>query len=128
MKMKFTLKSFWPAIAALIVATVLLLLPGKEFPKEDWFSKIYLDKWIHLGLFAGLVILWSLPFVHRIADGTRLRNIFLLTTMGFIVYGIAIEFVQGNFIPYRSFGVDDIVADVIGSGIGLLIARRQLPN
>lgn len=128
MNMKIALKSFWPAVVGLIVATVLLLLPGREFPKEDWFSKIYLDKWIHLGLFAMLVALWSLPFISRIDEGSKLRNIFFWIAMGFIVYGIAIEFIQGNFIPYRTFGVDDMIADAVGSGIGFLFARRQLRN
>ncbi|MDH4090918.1 MAG: VanZ family protein [Cyclobacteriaceae bacterium] len=126
--MKITLKSFWPAVVGLIVATVLLLLPGQEFPKRDWMSKIYLDKWVHLGLFAMLVALWSLPLISRIDEGSRLRNIFFWIAMGFIAYGIAIEFIQGNFIPYRTFGVDDMIADAVGSGIGFLFARRQLRN
>jgi len=126
--MKIPIKSFWPGAAAFIVATVLFLLPGTEFPKEDWFSKIFLDKWIHIGLFVALVTLWSLPFIHRIKESAKLLNVFLWIALGFIAYGICIEFVQRAFIPFRSFGVDDMVADAIGCGVGFLLARKQMKN
>ena len=124
--MKIPVKSFWPGAAAFVVATILFLLPGQEFPQEDWFDKIFLDKWIHIGLFAGLVSLWSLPFIYRVKDPGRLLTIFLWVAVGFVCYGIAIEFIQGSFIPFRTFGVDDMVADAVGCGIGFYFARKQM--
>ena len=123
--MKIGIKSFWPGILMLVVATVLFCLPGKEFPEHDWFAKIYLDKWIHVGLFTLLVVLWTLPFIHQIDELRRLRILFIWVTLCFIFYGIAIEFMQGWFIPYRTFGVDDIVADTVGCTLGHFWARRQ---
>lgn len=119
-------RSFIPGIIGLIVATVLFCLPGKEFPEQDWFAKIYLDKWVHIGLFAVLVSLWTLPFIHRIDDAPRLRVLFIWIALCLVVYGVAIEFIQGWFIPYRTFGIDDIAADVIGCGAGLLFALRRV--
>jgi H+/Cl- antiporter ClcA len=126
MKIRISVKSFWPAILAFAVATTLFLLPGEQFPEEDWFGKIFLDKWIHVGLFAGLVSTWCLPFIHRIEEHGKLRSIFIKITLGFILYGIAIEFIQGNFIPFRTFGVDDMIADALGCGVGLWFANYQL--
>jgi len=123
--MKIRIKSFWPASIGLVLATTLFCLPGKEFPEQDWFEKILLDKWIHVGLFTVLVALWCLPLINRISEMSRLRNLFIWITVGFIGYGIVIEFIQGNFIPYRTFGIDDMVADAIGCGIGLLFANKQ---
>ena len=124
--MKITIKSFWLAAIALVGATILFCLPGEEFPEEDWFSKVYLDKWIHVGLFAGLVGSWSLPFIHRIVDHTDVKRVFVRIAGAFILYGIVIEFIQGNFIPHRSFGVDDMLADAIGCGVGFWFANWQL--
>jgi hypothetical protein len=124
--MKIRIRSFWPAIIGFVLATTLFCLPGKKFPEADWFEKLFLDKWIHVGLFVVLVSMWCLPFIHRITELTRLRTIFIWISLGFIGYGIVIEFVQGNFIPYRTFGIDDMVADAIGCGIGFLFANRQL--
>jgi VanZ family protein len=124
--MKIQIKSFWPAILAFVIATVLFCLPGEEFPKEDWFDKILLDKWIHVGLFAGLVTFWCLPFIPRFQDEAKIRRAFNKITLAFIAYGILIEFIQGNFIPFRTFGVDDMIADAVGCGVGLLFAKHQL--
>jgi VanZ family protein len=124
--MKIQIKSFWPAILSFIIATVLFCLPGQEFPKEEWFGKVLLDKWIHVGLFAGLVTFWCLPFIPRLEDEAKIRSAFNKITLAFISYGIVIEFIQGNFIPFRSFGLDDMIADAIGCGVGLLFSRHQL--
>jgi VanZ like family len=124
--MKVRIKTFWLGVIALIGATILFCLPGEEFPQEDWFAEVFLDKWIHVGLFAGLTGLWCLPFIYRISEILKLRNLFMRITIGFVLYGIAIEFIQGNFIPNRSFGVDDMVADAVGCGVGFLFANWQL--
>ena len=123
--MRISIKTFWPAVLSLIVATVLFCLPGEEFPEKSWFEKIYLDKWVHVGLFTVLVLLWSLPMLHRIKIQTRLHQVLTWIAVTFIIYGIIIEFIQGRFIPNRTFGVDDMVADAIGCGIGFFLAKRQ---
>ena len=123
--MRITIKTFRPAIISLVVATVLFCLPGDEFPEKKWFEKIFLDKWVHVGLFAVLVLLWSLPMLHRIKVNTRLHKVFMWIALTFILYGIVIEVIQGRFIPNRTFGVDDMVADALGCGIGYFLAKRQ---
>lgn len=123
--MKFTIKSFWPAVILFIIATVLLCLPGDEFPKKSWLDKIYFDKWVHVGLFATLVLAWSLPTIYRIKTQPTLKKALIGIAAGFIVYGIIIEIIQGRYIPFRSFSVDDMVADAIGCGLGFFLANRQ---
>jgi len=123
--MKITIKTFWPAMISLVVATVLFCLPGDEFPEKKWFEKIFLDKWVHVGLFAVLVLLWSLPMLHRIKVSTRLYKVFMGIALTFVLYGIVIEVIQGRFIPNRTFGVDDMVADAIGCGLGFFLAKHQ---
>lgn len=126
--MKIQLKSFWPGLIALTGATILFCLPGNEFPESDLFDLLQADKWIHVGLFGVLVILWCLPLEHRINDPIRLKNFFIGIAIGFILYGIAIEFIQGNFIPKRTLGIDDMIADGIGCGVGFLIVKRTSGN
>ena len=123
--MRLNLKTFWPAALSLITATILFCLPGDEFPEKSWFDKIYLDKWVHVGLFAVLVLLWSLPMLHRIKIQSRLHKVLMWIAVAFIFYGIIIEIIQGRYIPNRTFGVDDMVADAIGCGVGFFFAKRQ---
>ena len=60
MKPKFIL--FVPAIAWVIIVTVLLVLPGPDIPDVSFLDEIYFDKWVHAGLFCGLTFL--IQFIH----------------------------------------------------------------
>lgn len=110
-----------PAVFWFIVTTVLLCLPGSAFPKENWFEKIWLDKWVHIGLFALLAFLWCGATTNgrpkRVAPPIQIAFYCLL-------YGIVMEFIQKYFIPNRSFDPGDIIADGIGSALGAFVATR----
>lgn len=112
-----------PAVSWLIIVTILLCLPGSALPKENWFDKIWLDKWIHVVLFMVMVLLWC-----RYASSSQGKNIryFKQIAIYFLVYGIAMELVQEYLIPNRSFDLKDVLADGVGCGIGLLIAGRYI--
>jgi len=125
-EMKIVLKSFLPGCIAFVLATILFCLPGNEFPQQDWLARIHFDKWVHVCLFILLVALWSLPFIPRRNGNSITRNIFIAVTLVFVLYGVAIEFIQAAFIPFRSFGIDDMLADAIGCGIGYLFSKWQL--
>lgn len=112
--MFITIKSFWPGIIALVVVTVLLVLPGKEFPQESWFEKIYLDKLVHIFLFFVLVQLFYQPVSPAPA------KLFAIACIA-ICYGVAMEFIQGYWIPDRSFELADIFSDAAGAIAALLI-------
>lgn len=117
--------SFVPAVAWLIISIILLILPGSAFPKENWLDKIWLDKWIHIGLFAVLVTLWCRAMLKRKSDGIKLRNFFIWIGLISLAYGIGMEFVQEYFIPNRSFDVGDIIADGIGCILGFIYTTRN---
>ncbi len=81
---------------------------------------IYFDKWVHIGLFAGLVFLFCLPF----------RKQFFLQASALladnclaVVYGVAMEYVQEYFTEGRSFDVTDMMADAVGCLLGYSIFR-----
>jgi glycopeptide antibiotics resistance protein len=123
--MRIVIKSFWPAVISLVGATVLFCLPGEEFPKKSWFEIIYLDKWVHIGLLTVLVLLWSLPLLHKVKGQSRLRKALIWTALAFVIYGVIIEVLQGHVIPNRTFDIDDMIADAIGCGLGFFLAKRQ---
>jgi VanZ family protein len=54
--------------------------------------------------------------------------VYLLITLVYIVYGIAIEFIQRDFIPHRSFDLFDIVADTLGCVVGWIVVKRISVN
>lgn len=124
--MKIQIRSFWPGVMAFTIATILFCLPGDKFPEDELFNIFQVDKLIHIGLFAVMVILWCLPFMGRVNDSERLSNIFIVVALAFVLYGILIEFIQGNFIRNRTMGVDDMIADALGCGVGFIVAKKLL--
>jgi VanZ family protein len=117
--------SFFPAIVWFILSVILLTLPGSSFPKENWFDKIWLDKWVHIGLFAIMVTLWCWALRNKNPVGARLKNFFIWIGLLCLVYGIGMEFVQKYFISNRSFDVGDIIADGIGCSLGVFYCFRR---
>jgi VanZ family protein len=120
--LKKTPQAIGIALTWSIFVTVLLCLPGAAFPKEKWFDKIWLDKWIHVCLFSVMVFLWC-----RVAAQLTWKKIrfFYKIAFYFFLYGIAMEFVQKYFIPNRSFDVTDMIADGIGSVMGVIIFSKM---
>ena len=113
------------------LATLLLLLywlalflgthlPSSALPSFEWSDKV-----LHLGAFAGLTFLlcWSVP--NR--SGKRLNNVMIAGVLA-SAYGSIDELTQ-KFIPGRHCDIWDLIADVIGVGIGCcayLVAKRLL--
>jgi len=112
-------KSFQYSVALfwLCLITVLLVIPGSRFPKENWLDKIWFDKWVHIGLFAILVFLWC-----RAANR---KQVFLIIAGIAIIYGTGMEFVQKYFVSNRGFELLDILADAAGSILGMLYSLLQ---
>jgi VanZ family protein len=120
------LKGYLPAYGWFLFTTVLLLLPGSAMPHETWLSKIYFDKIAHLFFFGMMVWLFCRGCFTQNDEGKKTaacyrRCIFYLVI--FIVYGIAIEFIQKYFIPNRSFEIGDIMADTAGAFSGFLFSK-----
>ena len=109
----------------LIILTFLLAIPGNAFPKENWLDKIWFDKWVHIGLFAIMVILWCWAMLKICSVGARLRTLFIWIGLASLVYGIGMEFVQKYFINNRSFDEGDIIADAVGCVLGVFFSRRR---
>jgi len=122
-----TTLTFFAAIAWFITSIILLTLPGTSFPQEDWLDKIWFDKWVHIGMFALLVVLWCLAMRFYKADKTSTYFIRIFRTIAiiFVAYGIIMEFIQKEFVPLRSFDSGDIVADVVGCAVGLIFSTKR---
>jgi VanZ family protein len=106
------------AIGWLILMSFLFVLPGSALPKENWLEKIQLDKWVHIGLFAILIFLWKSAF------NRNHKNYNLLLLFSAFCYGLLVEFVQKQWVPNRSFDIYDVLADLAGGLLGLLVWLR----
>jgi len=98
--------------AALIVISVLALVP-----LEDTSLTTGWDKLNHVLAFAVLLFLLDSAYPSQ--------RLWQLKIPVLLFYAFLIEVIQA-FIPYREFSLLDIVADVVGLGLYLLLRSRLL--
>jgi VanZ family protein len=122
---KYFTRIYW-ALAWTIIIFVLLTLPGSVLPNESSFVIPNFDKLVHIGMFGGFVLLWSLYYSARSSSPKKLLRIFFVIFLISISYGISMEYVQKYFIPQRYFDEGDIIADIIGSGLAYGISNILL--
>jgi len=116
----------FPALAWLIICTILLTLPASAFPSDKWYTKIPLfDKWAHIGIFSILSFLfcWGI-FKKGNSTDSRKKN-FIQTGILCLLYGIIMELVQRYLIPNRSFDAGDIIADGVGTFAGVIYSIKR---
>lgn len=101
-------------IVFLLAVLVATFMPNLWLPQSSKFLPS--DKWLHLLTFLFL----SLWFT-----GQYSRSAYWRLVLGLTAFGVLIELGQG-MIPYRSAEWLDLVADVGGIGIGLIIAVAGL--
>jgi VanZ family protein len=81
-------------------------------------SRIWLDKWIHVGLFFVFAVFLALNF-------SRLdRKAWITILLTAAIYGMSVEWMQDRFIPYRSFDIGDWFSDIAGTALGLFVYSR----
>src|SRR5690349_11411756 len=119
------LRFLWPAIVWSIVVLVLTLLPGEKLPEVPVFG---IDKIVHFFIFGLLMILTAFGLYKISRQAGSIENPILISFIYSTLFGIAIEVIQ-QYVPNRSFSVYDIIANVIGVGLGSAVfnfwKRRQ---
>jgi VanZ family protein len=124
---KFFLKKYIIFISALLwfcFSVWLFTLPGSAIPQFDLFTKLQGDKLIHALIFLilSLLFLFSLKIILPVYK--QYKNWYILLIILICCYGLLIEFIQEKYIPYRSYDIGDVIADVIGSIIAFKIYVR----
>lgn len=119
-QMKIKPISFIPAFAWFIIANFLFFMPGEDIPEVTFLDEIYFDKWVHAGLFAGLVFLTAYPFIRSFRAS---KTLLIKISITYALYGVLIEFIQKYFTSDRSFDYTDMLADAFGCFIGYFFSR-----
>ena len=114
---KYFGKLFFPIIWTLVIG-ILCCMPGSMIPNEGGFAIPNFDKLVHLSLFGGFAFLWDLYLSNKISDTKRLLRLFFLVFILANAYGIGMELVQKCCIPMRDYDESDIIADMVGAGLG----------
>jgi len=108
---------FFPILWTFFII-VLLSIPGTMLPSEQGFSVPQFDKLVHVSLFGGFVLSWNFYLSKRTLSSARLLRWFFFVFLLGNSLGIGMEFAQKYWIPFRDFDTVDIIADMIGAGLG----------
>lgn len=116
------MKYYIPAILWSLVILFLSTMGGINLP-PSWWDYISVDKVGHLVVYGLFTLLLVLGFTQNrtLPLANNNRNIALGIS---IIYGIGMEVVQYTFFPGRFFEIPDIIANIIGSILGLYLYKR----
>jgi len=107
------------SIAALYLAVVaiLSLMPARDLPHITVFQ--WFDKLVHFSMYFGLSFLacWSLSISRN-----RMKPIYLLL-LGVFLYGVLMEILQRTMHNGRNFEFRDMIANLTGAVIGIVLFR-----
>ncbi len=112
-------KGFLPAILWSFVIIILSILPGKTMNSFSFSDLWNIDKLGHLlvyGIHTILLLQGFRQLNKEILIGHCISALLLSVLLGF-----SIEIIQDSFFPDRHFDILDLIANIIGSIVGLII-------
>ncbi|MDE5419934.1 VanZ family protein [Labilibaculum sp. DW002] len=112
-------KLFWRNILWAIIIFILCSIPGDDLPKTSMVSIPHFDKLVHFGMFfiMGIFLIAEIRYQTKFKKPIRVG-----IALGLIaIYGGFIEYLQQNFFTNRSGDFLDLLADVIGGLLAILL-------
>jgi len=116
---RLKLRRLWVALGWTWVAAIVWLSLTPAPPKLDFAHG---DKLGHFGSYGALMFLFCMAYQNRSAR--------LLHAAGFVLMGVALEFIQG-WTGYRTYDPFDMLANTIGVALGwaaFLLSERIRPR
>lgn len=112
-------KLLWRNILWAIIIFILCSIPGDDLPKTSMVNIPHLDKIVHFGMFfiMGIFLIAELRYQTKFKKATRVSIALSLIA----IYGGLIEYLQQNFFTNRSGDFVDLLADILGGILAVLL-------
>jgi VanZ family protein len=108
-------------LLAIIATLIVAFLSLTAIPKINLGLEIKSgDKILHILAYFTLSTVWFLALRKKMSD----RYIKIAIILSLIFYGIILEVLQGGVTDYRTRDVFDVIANIIGILIALLLSRK----
>ena len=119
------ISKFVPGCIWFLMVLILIVLPQKDIPEVDeWYHRIYIDKWVHAFMFGVLAFGFMWPFYRYQKNANSLKRILIIIAISASVWGYFTECIQ-LFVPGRSYDLMDWAADSFGILIALLFFLKK---
>jgi VanZ family protein len=106
------------AFAWAVLILILCAIPGRDLPHISFLELLEFDKFVHAGLFFVLMLLAVRGGVS--APGSSGSSVKWVSLVVCVLYGGALELMQGAFFEGRSADIYDFIANSAGAVAGLL--------
>jgi glycopeptide antibiotics resistance protein len=113
----------WSILWALIIL-VLCGIPGKDIPHISFLELLSFDKLVHAGIFFVLIVLTIRGLLLQNSFTTIQLTAKKTAFISCVVYGGALEIMQGTIFEQRSADVFDFIANTVGCIIGWLLYEK----
>lgn len=113
------LKKYWKSVLIAIIILILSIATFSSVPSVTRFE--YSDKVAHLLMYIGLGIVLVYDYGQDKEFGTRIKKWKWHLVVFAVLWGGAIELLQGYCTMTRKAELLDWVADIVGVGLGFLI-------
>ncbi len=114
----------WAMLWALIIL-ILCGIPGRDIPHISFLELLSFDKFVHAGIFFVLILLTIRGFVVQTAFISLQQWPKIIAFIICVVYGGALEIMQGTLFQERSADVYDFIANSFGCVMGLVLYTRM---
>lgn len=122
------LKRIIPAILWALLILVLCCIPGSQMPEVPFWDILAFDKFAHMSVFLIFTLLLKVGFLKQHQYAVLRYRVNVISISIAITYGILIEIIQGALLIDRFIELNDMIANAIGSVLGLLIFRLIYGN
>jgi VanZ family protein len=116
--MKTIQRLFWIYTVSIPLLAILPINGSNSRLNNTYIVSIRLDYILHVGIFILWLILYKLAYNSRIAAYSKNEILRLIVLI--VLFAILSEVVQ-SLIPYRSFNINDLIANLVGAFIGILL-------
>jgi VanZ family protein len=108
---------FWVYTISIPILAVLPINGSNSRLNNTYLVSIRLDYLLHVGIYFLWMILYKLAYSSKIAAFRKNESLLLVLLV--VLFALLSEVVQ-SLIPYRSFNINDLIANLIGVFIGVL--------
>ena len=108
---------FWVALFWSVLILVSCLIQSNEIPKVTIEN---LDKIVHTFFYFVFTTLWFFYFKNHLNSSNNFKPLAISFVLSFF-YGITIELVQGYFTTTRSADVLDVLANLSGATLAIIV-------
>lgn len=95
-------------------------MPGQYISSVSWLEMLSFDKWVHAGIFFVLCCFIFFSLLQKSSSPVKIYLFFALA----VLYGGALEVMQGTLFSNRSADWHDIIANSAGCIFGLLSYKK----